>query len=125
MASLGVGLKDVFEALNKASSNASGGYVERGAETFVIRSLGIFANVDDVKKTRVANHHGIPVLLGDVAAVSEGYAPRQGFVTRDANEDAVEGIVLMRRGENPSVVLEGLRERLKEVNSRVLPDGVK
>jgi cobalt-zinc-cadmium resistance protein CzcA len=125
MASLGVGLNDVFEALNKASSNASGGYVERGAETFVIRSLGIFADMDDVKKTRVANHHGVPVLLSDVAAVAEGYAPRQGFVTRDANEDAVEGIVLMRRGENPSVVLDGLRERLHEVNNRVLPDGVK
>ncbi len=125
MASLGVGLDDVFQALSKASSNASGGYVERGAEAFVIRSLGIFTGIDDIKKTRVAYHDGVPVLLSDVAQVVEGYAPRQGVVTRDDNQDAVEGIVLMRRGENPSVVLAGLRDRLKELNTRILPDGIK
>ena len=121
---LGVGLDDVFQALSKASGNATGGYVERGAEMFVIRSLGIFADLRDIEKTRVATHDGVPVRIGDVAHVSEGYAPRQGVVTRGENEDAVEGIVLMRRGENPSVVLEGLRARMAEIE-RMLPNKVK
>jgi cobalt-zinc-cadmium resistance protein CzcA len=123
MASLAVGLNDVFHALSKASSNASGGYVERGSEMFVIRSLGIFADLKDIERTRVVSRDGVTVRIGDVAHVTEGYAPRQGVVTRDHNEEAVEGIVLMRRGENPSVVLEGLRARMHEIE-RILPNKV-
>src|SRR6186713_2733408 len=125
MADLGVGLNDVFEALRKASVNATGGYVERGAEMFVIRSIGIFRSIQDLEHVRVGFHQGVPVSVRDVALVSEGYAPRQGIVTRENNEDAVEGIVLMRRGENPTVVLDGLRERINELNQRGLPAGVK
>jgi cobalt-zinc-cadmium resistance protein CzcA len=124
MAALGVGLSDVFTALQKASANATGGYVERGSEMFVIRSLGIFRDIGDIKHVRVAFHEGVPVLVQDVANVREGYAPRQGVVTRDVNEDSVEGIVLMRRGENPSVVLRDLREKIQDLNLRVLPSGV-
>jgi heavy metal efflux system protein len=125
MASLGIGLTDVFSALHKASANATGGYVERGTEMFVIRSLGIFKDLHDIEKVRVGFHEGVPVLVRNVATVTEGYAPRQGIVSRDENEDAVEGIVLMRRGENPSVVLDGLRLKVNDLNGRVLPKGVK
>jgi cobalt-zinc-cadmium resistance protein CzcA len=124
MAALGVGLSDIFEALKKGSDNATGGYVERGAETFVIRSLGIFRNLTDIESVRIAHHDGVPVTVRDVARVSVGYAPRQGVVTRNTNEDAVEGIVLMRRGENPSVVLAALRERVDALNTHILPKGV-
>ncbi len=125
MAALGVSLTDVFSALKRASSNATGGYVERGSEMFVIRSLGIFESLADIEQVRVAFHDEVPVTVGDVAMVREGYAPRQGIVTRDGDEDAVEGIVLMRRGENPTRVLEGLRERLIELDEHVLPKGVR
>jgi heavy metal efflux system protein len=125
MASLGVGLPDVFGGLKKASANATGGYVERGSEMFVIRSLGIFQDRKDIEQVRVGMHDGVPVAVKDVAAVRMGYAPRQGVVSRDRNEDAVEGIVLMRRGENPSVVLAALRERVKDLNERVLPEAVR
>jgi heavy metal efflux system protein len=121
MAALGVGLPDVFAALKKASANATGGTVERGSEMFVIRSLGIFENVNDLEPVRVGVHDGVPVALKDVAAIRVGYAPRQGVVSRDRDEDAVEGIVLMRRGENPSVVLAALRDRVKALNARALP----
>jgi cobalt-zinc-cadmium resistance protein CzcA len=124
MAALGVDLSDIFGALKKASANATGGYVERGAETFVIRSLGIFKTFTDIEKVRVGFHEGIPVLVRNVATVTEGYAPRQGIVTRDDNEDAVEGIILMRRGENPTNVLEGLRARITDLDEHVLPKGV-
>ena len=124
MASLGVGLDGIFDALEKASGNASGGYVERGSEAFVIRSLGIFNDLEDINAVRVAFNDGVPVRVKDVATVLEGYAPRQGVVTRDFNEDTVEGIILMRRGENPSRVLAALRDKIDDLNERVLPDGV-
>jgi len=125
MASLGVALGDISAALEKASANATGGYVERGSEMFVIRSLGIFTGLEDVRRVRVGYHEGVPVTVQDVAQVNDGYAPRQGVVTRGADEDAVEGIVLMRRGGNPSIVLANLRSKVEELNARVLPDGVK
>lgn len=124
MAFLGVGLDGIFDALEKASGNASGGYVERGSEAFVIRSLGIFNDLEDINAVRVAFNDGVPVRVKDVATVLEGYAPRQGVVTRDLNEDTVEGIILMRRGENPSRVLAALRDKIDDLNQRVLPDGV-
>ncbi|HTM31852.1 MAG TPA: CusA/CzcA family heavy metal efflux RND transporter [Vicinamibacterales bacterium] len=124
LASLHVELEDLFGALKKASDNASGGYVERGAEMFVIRSLGVFTNLSDIEQVRVAHHGGVPVMVKDVATVRVGYAPRQGIVSRGDDEDAVEGIVLMRRGQNPSVVLEALREGIAAINAGVLPQGV-
>ncbi|HVY48894.1 MAG TPA: CusA/CzcA family heavy metal efflux RND transporter [Minicystis sp.] len=125
MAALGVGLTDVFTALQKGSANATGGYVERGSEMFVIRSLGIFRDVGDIASVRVAVHDGIPVTVRDVATVSEGYTPRQGVVTRDDDPDAVQGIVIMRKGENPTAVLSALSKRIAELNDHVLPKGVR
>src|SRR5262249_7594491 len=125
MAALSVTLNDVYSALSKSSGNATGGYVERGDEAFVIRSLGSFNSVDEIKQVRVGSTDGVPVTLAAVAEVAEGYEPRQGVVTRDQNEDTIEGIVLMRRGENPSVVLAALRARVAVLNERILPKGVK
>src|SRR5262249_4461085 len=125
MAALGVVLDDLFQALSKASANASGGLVQRGAQGFVIRSVGTFKSLADISEVRVGFHSGVPVTIKDVAAVQVGYAPRQGVVTRDDNRDAVQGIVLMRKGQNPSVVLGGIRDRVVELQKRSLPDGVK
>ena len=91
---------------------------------FLIRSIGIFATVEDIEQVRVAHHGGVPVTVKDVAAVRVGYAPRQGIVSRGREEDAVEGIVLMRRGENPSQVLAALRAAVSELNGGGLPKGV-
>jgi cobalt-zinc-cadmium resistance protein CzcA len=124
MATYGLKLQDIFVALQKASDNASGGFVERGAENFVIRSQGTFRSLADIADTRVADFKDVPIRIRDVAAVIEGNAPRQSFVTRDAEEDVVEGIVLMRKGENPSLVLDALRSRLDELKARGLPKDV-
>jgi heavy metal efflux system protein len=121
LAAHAVVLDDVFQALAKASANASGGTLERGAQVFVIRSLGTFQSIDEIAKVRVGFHAGVPVKLGDVATVTTGFAPRQGVVTRGDQRDSVEGIVLMRRGENPSVVLAALRDRLTELRAHALP----
>ncbi len=121
MASLGVVLDDLFGALGKASANASGGLVERGEQGFVIRSIGTFTSADELNDVRVGFHAGVPVTIRDVAAVRTGYAPRQGVVTRNGNTDAVQGIVIMRKGENPSQVLEGVRARVAELQAHALP----
>ena len=143
MAALGVVLDDVFQALSKASVNASGGLVERGEQGFVIRSVGTFQSnaqlacrgdkasdkagndgLDDIVAVRVGYHNQVPITLKDVASVVVGYAPRQGVVGRQSNLDTVQGIVLMRKGQNPSKVLEGIRERVADIQKHALPDGV-
>jgi cobalt-zinc-cadmium resistance protein CzcA len=124
LAAFDLQLEDLERALREASVNASGGTLEHGAEQFVIRSTALFSSLADVEATRVATHDGTPVLVRDVATLRQGWAPRQGVVSRGTDFDAIEGIVLMRRGQNPSVVLHALREALDGLN-RGLPRGVK
>ncbi|MEO6777398.1 MAG: CusA/CzcA family heavy metal efflux RND transporter [Kofleriaceae bacterium] len=125
MAALGVVLDDIFNALQHASANASGGIIQRGEQGFVIRSMGTFKTLEDIGEVRCGFHGGVPVTIKDVAAIHEGYAPRQGVVTRDGNLDAVQGIVLMRKGQNPSEVLAGVRDAVRELQNHALPDGVR
>jgi cobalt-zinc-cadmium resistance protein CzcA len=146
MAALGVVLDDVFQALSKASDNASGGLVERGEQGFVIRSVGTFQSdeelrckdddipakrdpdappprngLDDIGEVRVGFHNQVPVKIKDVAQVVVGFAPRQGVVSRQTNTDTVQGIVLMRKGMNPSKVLEGIRAKVKDLQEHSMP----
>jgi cobalt-zinc-cadmium resistance protein CzcA len=119
----GLTMTDLSTALAAASSNASGGVVSRGSEQLVIRSEGLFNNLDDIANTAVVTRDGTPLRVRDVASVEVGWTPRQGIVGRGMDPDAVEGIVLMRRGENPSTILGRLRDRIKELNTSVLPEG--
>lgn len=123
LAAFGLTLDDLETAVRQGSENASGGVLERGSEQFVIRSEGLFKSLEDLRTVRVATNAGTPVFLRDVAEVTVGWAPRQGVVSDGDQSDAVEGIVLMRRGENPSVVLAALRTQLVLVNERIAPDG--
>src|SRR5215470_4675312 len=125
LAGYGLTVEDLENALNKSSRNASGGWLERGPEAMVIRSEGMYATLDDIAVTPVTTRDGTPVLVRDVATVSEGWAPRQGAVSRDQDLDTVEGVVLLRRGANPTVVLQHVREAVAEINGRLLPPGVR
>src|SRR2546428_12726805 len=87
--------------------------------------MGSEKSVRPMGRGRGGGGGGAPVTGGARARGATGSPPRQGIVTRDADEDAVEGIVLMRRGENPSVVLKALRERIRDINDRVLPQGTR
>ncbi len=125
LAAFSLTMEDLETALRKASQNASGGVLERGHEQIVIRSEGLLNSLDELGETRVATFQGTPVLVRDVATVTEGWTPRQGVVSRAHDYDAVEGIVLMRRGENPSTVLARLREQVDKLNGGgLLPKGV-
>jgi cobalt-zinc-cadmium resistance protein CzcA len=120
LAGKGLGISDLTRALNQSSLNASGGVVEQGVEQLVIRSQGLFSNLDDLEHSVITTRGGTPIYLADVASVREGWAPRQGVVGRGSTTDAVEGIVLMRRGENASVVLANLHKAIDDIN-RNLP----
>ncbi len=116
LAAFNLTLEDLEQALRAASSNASGGTLERGAEQFVVRSTALFGSLADIGATGVSTHDGTPVHVRDVASIQEGWAPRQGVVGRGPLSDTVEGIVLMRRGENPSEVLANLRKAIDGLN---------
>lgn len=120
LAAYGLTFEDLELALKKGSTNASGGVLERGAEQLVIRSRGLFRSIEDIGAVNIASRDGTPVHVRDVASVRDGWAPRQGVVSRGLQYDAVEGVVLMRRGENPSDVLSRLRNTINEINHRLV-----
>ncbi len=123
LASRDLSIEDIAQAIEESSLNAAGGIVEQGVEQLIVRSQGLFTSLDDIRRTAVATRGGTPVLLEDVASVREGWSPRQGVVGRGADVDAVQGIVLMRRGENASVILKALQEEVQHLNQNVLPRG--
>jgi heavy metal efflux system protein len=125
MAAKGITLRAIEEALKGGSSNASGGILTRGTESLVIRSEGLFTNLNDINTTAITTRGGTPIFIADVASVQVGWSQRQGIASRGAEADSVEGIILMRRGENPSLILERVREKVAELNSQTLTKGTK
>lgn len=120
----GISLGEFAEALEKGSSNAGGGYVERGQQQFLIRGVGLMRTPADIGNVVVAQRGGTPVLVSDLAGIADTGLPRQGLVGQDDNDDAVFGMVLMRKGENPSDVLDALHKRIAEIEANQLPTGV-
>jgi cobalt-zinc-cadmium resistance protein CzcA len=125
MAAKHVTIGELREALGAASHNASGGVVQRGTEQLVIRSEGLLGGREEIGRVAVKTHDGTPVRVEDVASVQIGWAPRQGIVTHGSDPDAVEGIVLMRRGANASAVLHALRSAIEGLNASALPAGTR
>jgi len=124
MKSHGVTVKQLFEALQRSNMNAGGGYIEQGEQQFIIRGVGLLRKAEDIRKVVVVERRGVPVLIEEVADVAVGAQQRQGIVGMDANDDIVNGTILMRKGENPSVVLEGVKAKIAELNESILPKGV-
>src|SRR3954463_464601 len=120
----GLTVQQVFAALQRGNMNAGGGYIEQGEQQFIIRGVGLLRSPDDMRRVVVAEHNGVPVLISDIAEVRTGYQQRQGMVGMDALDDIVNGTMLMRKGENPSVVLEGAKAKIEELNRSILPKGV-
>ena len=119
-----ISLAQLFTSLQRANSNAGGGGVTQGRQQFLIRSLGNFRSSADISQVVVAENKGVPILVRDIAQVRIGAAPAQGLVGQDDADDIVNGVVIMRKGENPSVVLANLKEKIEKINKTVLPKGV-
>ncbi len=119
------GPQDVFDAVKENNSNVGGDAVERGTQSFLVRGVGLVNSQDDIENIIIKNINGSPIFVKDVAQVQESFKPRLGKVGRGNETDVVEGIVLLRKGENPSIVLKDLNNTIDDLNNRVLPEGVK
>jgi cobalt-zinc-cadmium resistance protein CzcA len=119
-----VTLQQLFTAVGRGNSNVGGSKLERGGQQYFIRGLGLLRSVDDIGNIVLTSHNGTPVLVKNVATVTISALPREGIVGQDAEPDIVNGIVLMRKGENPSDVLKALKERVALLNRSILPQGV-
>jgi heavy metal efflux system protein len=119
----------VLNALTANNANTGGGFYSQGGQFYYVRGLGLLKNTDDIGEVVVGSNNGIPVRTKDVAQVVIGNAPRLGifgFQTRNSkNDDAVEGVILMRRGEQPQTVLREVQKKTEELNRSVLPPDVK
>ena len=116
--------QNLLDALGRGNSNAGGSYVAQGQQQFAIRGIGLLRSADDIGRIVVASRNGTPILIRDLAEVKIGSVPRLGIVGQDLDDDVVTGIVIMRKGENPSVVLKGVKEKIAILNERGLPKGV-
>jgi cobalt-zinc-cadmium resistance protein CzcA len=117
--------QEMYQALFKSNINVGGDVIVKNAQAYVVRGIGILNNTDEIRNIIVDHINGTPILVKDVAAVSVAALPRLGQVGRDRDHDVVEGIVVMRKGENPAVVIKSLKEKITELNTRILPDDVK
>ncbi len=121
----GVGLPQLITAIQNSNANAGGNYLSVGDQNINVRSLGLLHGVDDLRKVVVAQKNGVPVLVGDVATVQEGYQPRLGKVGRDGEPDIVEGIVLLQKGAESLPALDGLKKKIYDLNhGTLLPPGM-
>src|SRR5580658_2993948 len=123
--SLGVTVPQVFQQLASNNSNAGGGFYSQGGQFYYIRGLGLVKTLEDIGNVVVSTNNGIPTYVRDVGKVEIGYAPRLGQFGFMSQDDAVEGVILMRVGEQAQVVLKQVQQMTKELNDHVLPRDVK
>ena len=115
----------LYDAVSKSNLNVGGDVIEKNGQAYVVRGLGLIDSEKDIENTIVDIFNGNPILVKNVATVRESSAPRVGQVGLNNNDDVVEGIIVMRKGENPSEVLASVKAKIAELNSSILPADVK
>jgi cobalt-zinc-cadmium resistance protein CzcA len=121
----GLTLNDVVDAIKTNNASAGGSVMPRGSMSFVIRGSGSLQDLKGIENTFVRSVGGTPVYLRDVASVGLDNLTPSGIFSKDTIDESVEGIILMRRGENTSRVLEQVSEAVRELNESELPEGVR
>src|SRR5882724_5951659 len=116
-------LKQVIDAASNANSNSGGGYIAQGEYRVTVRGLGLIQSVRDIENIVVSAQKGTPVRVRDIGTVVVGTAIRLGVLGRDHEDDLVQGIVLMRKGENPDAVIKGVADKIAQLK-KTLPAGV-
>jgi len=116
---------DVYNAISKSNINVGGDVIERNGQSYVVRGIGVLNDVDDISNIIINKENGVPLLVKNVGTVVESGKPRLGQVARDQQEDVLEGIIVMRKGENPSEVLDRVRAKVDDLNNNILPKDVK
>ena len=122
-------VQQVMQALSNNNSNAGGGFYSQGGQFYYVRGVGLVQNTNDIGNIIVASVKGTPIRIRDVGDVTIGHAPRLGqfgFQTHTSNQDdAVEGIILMRRDEQTQEVLKAVKKKTDDLNNSVMPKDVK
>jgi cobalt-zinc-cadmium resistance protein CzcA len=116
---------DVYNAVNRSNINVGGDIIEKNDQAYVVRGIGLINDINEMQNIIIKNVNNVPILAKDVAEVKEAGLPRLGQVSRDKQKDVIEGIIVMRKGENPAEVLDRVRAKVKELNESVLPKNVK
>jgi len=120
-----VSVAQVLAALSANNSNAGGGFYSQGGQFYYVRGIGLVQTTEDIGNVVVGSNNGVPLRVRDVGEVTIGYAPRLGEFGFQKDDDAVEGVILMRRGEQTQNVLKGVEQRTEELNHGLLPPDVK
>ncbi|WP_350283796.1 CusA/CzcA family heavy metal efflux RND transporter [Nitrosomonas sp.] len=121
----GLALETLEEAIRKANLNVGGGFLRHGDQELTIRGIGYIDSIEDIKKIPLKTSNSSALTVGDVAIVKLAATPRRGSVGGNDRKEVVEGLVLMRRGENPSLVLNEIHHQVEVLNSTILPAGMK
>ena len=121
----GLGINDVINAINNNNTNAGGGRVSRGDQSYVVRGVGLMHNLEDIGSTVVTQVNGAPVLVRDLGKTTLSHQEREGILGKDNNPDTLEGIVLMLKYQNPSQTLRGLHAKVAELNRQLASQGVR
>ncbi len=127
--SYGISLKQVFDALSNGNRNAGGSYIEHGPEMYIVRGLGFVNGLDDIGAIAVEARNGTPIRIRDLGTVTTGNQLRLGRVGKISRgeadqDDVVEGIVILRKGENALEILSRVRAKVETINKMYLPPGV-
>jgi cobalt-zinc-cadmium resistance protein CzcA len=120
----GLTLGQVTDALARSNKNAGGGFLRHGDQEMVVRGLGYLRSPRDIQDVVLASQGGTPVTVGDVARLVLSGTPRRGDVGADDIPEIIEGFVLLRRGENPTRVLEDIHATARELDEKILPAGM-
>ena len=121
----GLTLPQLLQAVSNSNINVGGNTVDIGTQSAVVRGVGLIRSMDDLANTMVSSSGGNPVLVKDVANVTVGERPRLGIAGLDDSNDIVQGIVLMRRGEQSSPTIARVEQLVDQINhSTILPPGV-
>ena len=120
-----VTLPRVVAAVSASNANVGGSYLTMGGQSVNVRGVGLLQSSQDMQNVLIAERNGVPVYLRDVADVHEGSQPRLGQVGVNHDDDAVQGIVLLQRGEQSIPALKQLEQKVKELNDGLLPRGMK
>ena len=120
-----VTLPQVVAAVSASNANAGGNYLTMGSQSVNVRGVGLLQTMQDMQNVLITERNGVPVYLRDVADVHEGSQPRLGQVGVNHDDDAIEGIVLLQRGEQSIPALKQLAQKVKDLNGGLLPRGMK
>jgi cobalt-zinc-cadmium resistance protein CzcA len=115
----------IIQQLSVNNSNAGGGFFSQGGQFYYVRGIGLLRDLRDIGDVIVGSQNGVPIRVSDIGQVAIGNAPRLGEFGFNKTDDAVEGVIMMLRGDQTQNVLKGVEEKTKELNERILPPDVK